>query len=87
MNLQERDSMIDKLRSGMQELSLKCEAVTARAEAAQPYERRYRDLQAGPPPPPPSFSHACGACKAQMHLLRKYMPYQRHVEQSALQRM
>ena len=44
--LQERDSVIDKLRSGMQELSLKCEAVSAQAEAAQPYERRYRDLQA-----------------------------------------
>lgn len=47
--LQERDSVIDKLRSGMQELSLKCEAVSAQAEAAQPYERRYRDLQASPP--------------------------------------
>ena len=46
--------MIDKLRSGMQELSLKCDAVTAQAEAAQPYERRYRDLQACTPPPPPS---------------------------------
>ena len=44
--LQERDSVIDKLRSGMQELSLKCEAVTAQAEAARPYERHYRDLQA-----------------------------------------
>ena len=46
MLLQERDSVIEKLRSSMQELSLKCEAATAQAQAAQPYERRYRDLQA-----------------------------------------
>lgn len=43
--MKERDSVIDKLRSSMQELSLKCEAATAQAQAAQPYERRYRDLQ------------------------------------------
>lgn len=44
--MQERDSVIEKLRSSMHELGLRCEAATAQAQAAQPYERRYRDLQA-----------------------------------------
>lgn len=61
--LQERDSVIDKLRSSMQELSLKCEAATAQAQAAQPYERRYRDLQARP-----SHSHTAACCVPTPHL-------------------
>ena len=42
---QERDGVISKLRSNVEHLSFKCEAATAQAEAAHPYEQRYRDLQ------------------------------------------
>ena len=44
--LQERDNVISKLRNNIEHLSFKCEAATAQAEALQPYEQRYRDLQA-----------------------------------------
>ena len=44
--LQERDAVISKLRRSMSELSFKCEAATAQAEASHPYQQRYTDLQA-----------------------------------------
>lgn len=44
--LQERDAVIAKLRRSMSELSFKCEAATAQAEASHPYQQRYTDLQA-----------------------------------------
>ena len=44
--LQERDAVIGKLRRSMSELSFKCEAATAQAEASHPYQQRYTDLQA-----------------------------------------
>ncbi|DBB00057.1 hypothetical protein WJX77_006620 [Trebouxia sp. C0004] len=43
--LKERDAVIGKLRRSMSELSFKCEAATAQAEASHPYQQRYTDLQ------------------------------------------
>ncbi|KAL0038702.1 hypothetical protein WJX79_003946 [Trebouxia sp. C0005] len=43
--LKERDAVIVKLRRRMSELSFKCEAATAQAEASHPYQQRYTDLQ------------------------------------------
>lgn len=48
--LQDKEANIVKLQASLQDLSLKCEAASAHAEASQPYEQRYRDAQVGSPP-------------------------------------